>query len=195
MPPGISMVSAGERAWQASQKATMNKFYFSLHKARDFAEIGQTPFTPAISQMVAARTALELYFKEGREQSYARHRRMALAVRTAARALGLELLVEDRYASTTVTAIKKPESVNLREMLSAMRRLGVEISGGQGRLSDHTFRFGHLGAVDEMDIVAGLAALEIALLAQGFDLKPGAAVAAAREAIVSGRQSAANVKL
>ena len=128
----------------------MPKYYFNLQMAEELLKKGQTPFTPALPQFVALREALQIYFAEGRENCYARHRRMASAVRAAARALGLELLVkEERFASPTVTAIMNPPQVSADRLQMMMRnRFGVEIAGGQGTLEGKTFRIGHLGAVD-----------------------------------------------
>jgi aspartate aminotransferase-like enzyme len=185
LPPGLAMLSVGERAWKVSQTAAAKKFYFSLQKADDFLEIGQTPFTPALSQIVALQKGLALYFAEGRDEAFARHRRMAAATRAAIRALGLELLVGDEHASMTVTAVVKPANIEVSALLSVMRkRFGVEIAGGQGKLSGETFRFGHLGAVEEMDIIIGIAALEMSLKILGYPVDLGRGVSAAQEVIM-----------
>jgi len=113
---------------------------------------------------------------------------MAAAIRAAARALRLELLVkEERYASPTVTAVMKPPQVNVDQLREVMRnRFGVEIAGGQGPLEGQVFRFGHLGAVTELDLVAGIAALELSLQALGYPVEPGCAVSAAERVIRAG---------
>ncbi len=187
LPPGLAIVSVSERAWAALAKASNSKYYFSLEKAQEFIEIGQTPFTPAISQMAAMQKGLELYFAEGREEVYARHRRMAGATRAAARALGLDLLVEDSFASVTVTAVMKPPQIDLGELLKVLRqRFGVEIAGGQGKLRSDIFRFGHLGAIEEMDMIVGISALEMALHALGYPVELGQGVKAVQEVILAG---------
>lgn len=191
LPPGLALISVGERAWKAASTAKMKKFYFNLLAAREYYAKGQTPWTPALPQIVAARTALDLYFHEGRERCHARHRRMAAAVRSAARALGLGLLVEDCHASMTVTAVIGPEGVNIPALCAILRdRFGVIIATGRGRgkFSDRTFRIGHLGAVTEMDIVTGIAALEMALYLQGHRLELGAGVRAAQEVLIGPEQ-------
>ncbi len=185
LPPGLSFISAGAKAWEAAARSRMPKYYFNLQMAEVLLKKGQTPFTPALPQFVALHEALQLYFAEGRENSYARHRRMASAVRAAARALGLELLVKDeRFASPTVTAIMNPPQVSGNQLQLMMRnRFGVEIAGGQGVLEGKMFRVGHLGAVDGLDIIAGIAALELSLQSLGYPVEPGSAVSAAEEAI------------
>lgn len=188
LPPGLSFISAGARAWKAAARSKMPKFYFDLLKAQEYLEKGQTPFTPALPQCVALREGLQIYFAEGQKSCYARHRRMATAVRAAARALGLELLVKDeRYASPTVTAVMKPPQVNVNQLCEEMRNcFGVEIAGGQGHLDGRIFRFGHLGAVTELDLIAGITALELSLQALGHPVEPGRAVGAVEEVIRAG---------
>lgn len=186
LPPGLSVISVSRRAWEAAQQAGLKSFYFNLHLAQEYFEKGQTPNTPALPQMAAMEVSLGLYFKEGRESCYARHRRMALAIRAAIRALGLKLLVDDESASMTVTAVLAPEGIDVEQLRSTMRNCyGVEIAGGQGRLSGRIFRFGHLGAVRELDIMAGVATLEMALAAQGYPVQMGRGVQAFQSVIMS----------
>ena len=47
--------------------STLPKFYWNLTKAKKALETGDTPFTPAISLVLAARAAMLLLQKEGRE--------------------------------------------------------------------------------------------------------------------------------
>ena len=84
---------------------------------------------------------------------------MAGATRAAMRALGLELLVGEKEASLSVTAVKKPEEIDISRLRAVMREdFGVEIAGGQGKLQGKIFRLGHLGAVTEMDVIVAIAA-------------------------------------
>ena len=52
---------------------------------------------------------------------------------------------------------------------------------GQGPLKGTVFRIGHFGYVSELDIIRGLAALEMTLERLGYPVKLGAAVAAAEQ--------------
>lgn len=193
LPPGLSFISVSEKAWTAAAGAKMPKYYFDLQMAQEYLEKGQTPFTPALSLCVALREGLRLYFAEGRENCHARHRRMADAVRAAAEALGLEPLVKDlRQASPTVTAIRAPAAIEVDRLRGEMRaRFGVEIAGGQGQLEGQIFRFGHLGAVTESALLAGIDALELSLQALGYPVEPGRAVAVAEKASRTGLRPAA----
>jgi serine---pyruvate transaminase len=60
------------------------------------------------------------------------------------------------------------------------RRFGIQIAGGQGRLSGKICRIGHCGYYDYRDILTTLGALEIVLAGLGQPVELGAGVAAAQ---------------
>ena len=184
IPPGLSFVSVGERAWEAHRNARLPRFYWDWTQARQYAQRGETPATPAVSLIYALQEALEMIREEGLEAIQARHARLGRAVRAALRAMGLELLVqEERWASPAVTAAFAPAGVAVAELRRVLEeRYGVVIAGGQGALKERLFRVGHLGYVDAGMVLYGLAMIEMALRDLGMDLEIGAAVAAAREA-------------
>jgi aspartate aminotransferase-like enzyme len=114
----------------------------------------------------------------------ARHRRLALACRAGAAALGLEPLADDRSFSHSVTAIHNPPGMEGKALRARLReRHGVVVAGGQGPLTESIFRIGHLGYVDSTDLTATFAALEEALAALGHPIPPGAGVAAVEQAL------------
>ena len=119
--------------------------------------------------------ALERMAVEGLESIHARHAAIARIVREGVRALGLELLVADeRYASSTVTAIRCPEGVEVKALRAMLEdEHGVVVAGGQGKLAGKLFRIGHLGLVSEDDIRHALDALSEALPRVGFNIPVG----------------------
>ena len=110
IPPGLAFVSMSKTAWEATETATMPKFYFDLKEAQKYLERGQTPFTPNVALFYGLALALDKLHEEGMENVYERHANITKLTRDGIRDLGLELLVEDdRLASNTVTAVKMPE--------------------------------------------------------------------------------------
>jgi aspartate aminotransferase-like enzyme len=161
IPPGLTMVSVSERGWEAVEKAKMPRFYFDLTKAKTFMEKAQNPWTPAVSLMFALDTALDLIEKEGLQNVFARHARVARAARDGVKSLGLSLFADEAFASNTVTAVKVPEGVEANKLRSVMREeYGIALSGGQKMLDGKIFRIGHLGWVHESDIDEVIASLE-----------------------------------
>ncbi len=179
IPPGLGFVCLSPRGWDLVKESKLPRFYFNLAKARSALEKGDTPFTPAISLVLAARAAMELMAKEGHANVVARHQRNADATREAARALGLSLFAE--VPSNAVTAVHVPAGVDGGAVVKTMeKRYGVKIAGGQEQLKGKILRLGHIGYYDEGDILRLVGALESALLDHGMKLDPGAAGSAAQ---------------
>ncbi len=164
-PPGMAMVSMSRRAWEANEKARMPRFYLDLGRARKiFEEKGQTPWTPAVSTLYALDVGLDLIEREGLQNVFARHARVARVAREGAKSLGLSLFARESHASNTVTAINVPPGVDGKKLLQVLREEHrVVLSGGQAKLEGRIFRIGHLGWVGEDDMNVVIAALEKAL--------------------------------
>lgn len=184
IPPGLSFVCVSPRAWDAAAKCTNARFYWDLGKARDMAAKGQTPFTPAIPQVAALVESLRIIRAEGLQKLFARHRRLRDMTRQGVRGLGLELLAADAAASAAVTSVLAPPGLEANAIRKTLRdRFNVVVAGGQGKLDNKIFRIGHLGYVQELDIIAVLAALEMALTLGGHAVEPGNGVRAAEETL------------
>jgi aspartate aminotransferase-like enzyme len=191
--PGIAFVAIGERAWEAHATAALPRFYFDWSTYRRFAELPEpeNPWTPAISVMQGLHAALELYFQDGVEAAYRRHELLSRAVKEGVKALGLDLFGEGLDANWTVTAINAPEGIDADTISDRIRSdFGCVLAPGQGPLKGKVFRIGHFGYFSELDIIRGLAALEMTLERLGHPVKRGAAVASAegvfQEAATSG---------
>jgi aspartate aminotransferase-like enzyme len=151
-PPGVAIIAVNERAWKANAAAKLPRYYFDwgMHKQR--MATGHTPATPAMPIFFALDAALECIQREGLVNVYARHERVAALTRTRARALGFEVLPNERDASPTVTALKVPASVDADAIRRAARKMGVVFGGGLGNMQGKIIRVGHLGYVHEADI-------------------------------------------
>jgi aspartate aminotransferase-like enzyme len=180
--PGIAFVAISERAWAMQRAATMHRFYFDWSIYKDYADKPEpeNPWTPAISVMQGLQAALELYFQDGVDVALERHHTLSRAVKDGAQALGLDLFGEGLDDNWTVTAIRAPEAADADTISERMRSdFGCVIAPGQGPLKGTVFRIGHFGYFSELDIIRGLAALEMTLERLGHPVKRGAAVAAA----------------
>jgi alanine-glyoxylate transaminase/serine-glyoxylate transaminase/serine-pyruvate transaminase len=179
LPPGLVMLALSERALAAREDARLPRAYWDWGPMLAAAQTGSLPSTPSTNLVVGLRTALDLLFEEGLEAVFARHRRLAGAVRGAVSHWGLETVCADPAAlSDSVTAILLPDGVSDSALrASLLERYGVTLGGGLGRLRERCLRVGHLGDVDELMIVSVLAALEMGL-AGHVPLEPGGVQAA-----------------
>jgi aspartate aminotransferase-like enzyme len=103
-------------------------------------------------------------------------------VKEGVRALGLDLFGESPEKAWAVTAVRAPEGIDGNELVARVRAdHGIILAPGQGPLKGNVFRIGHLGYYDRLDILRGLAAIEMTLDSMGYPVKRGSAVAAAEE--------------
>ncbi len=106
---------------------------------------------------------------------------LAQMTRAAMQALGLELYAPDSPAFST-TAVRVPEGLDGKALVKQLRtRYNVTITGGQGRADGVIFRIGHMGDVDEFDIITVVAALELTLADLGYPVKIGEGTRAATQ--------------
>jgi aspartate aminotransferase-like enzyme len=188
--PGIAFVAISGRAREAAETATNPRYYFDWRIYETYARLPnpENPWTPAISVMQGLAAALELYFQDGVDAAHARHRMLSRAVKEGVKALGLDLFGEGLDENWTVTAIRAPEGIDADTITDRIRAdFGCVLAPGQGPLKGTVFRIGHFGYFSELDIVRGLAALEMTLDRLGHPVKPGAAVGAAEQVFLEPR--------
>jgi aspartate aminotransferase-like enzyme len=180
--PGLAMIAASPRAWTAMETATMPRVYLDLRAHRDSHAAGQTPWTPALAVVYQVDEGIRLMTAEGADHVFARHEACAAAARAGLRALGFELFADQQHASRTVTAAYVPDGLDWKSFNGELKRRGLVLAGGQGKLAGAIFRLGHLGSVTVEEILGTMSVLEFASLEAGRDVRPGAAVAAAQVA-------------
>ena len=171
VPPGLTMVSVSQQAWQANAEATMPRFYWDFAKAKSYIEKGQTPWTPAVSILFALDVALDMIIKKGIDTIIAHQAHIAQMTRDGVKALGLSLFADEKYASNTVTSIAAPDGLDVIKMLKILREEhDTVLGGGQQHMAGKIFRIGHLGWITEEDINMVLKSLTIALPQAGFEI-------------------------
>jgi aspartate aminotransferase-like enzyme len=182
-PPGLSFVSASERALALAAENPGRRHYFDwgLTAARQREDPPNSAFTPAVTLFMALDVALGLILAEGLDRVFARHALLARAARAGIEALGLERFGPDDDDANVVTAALLPEDIEGARVPKLMRdRFGVTVAGGQGRLKGKVVRIAHCGYYGGFDIVVALAALEMALRELGFPVEPGSGVGGAQ---------------
>lgn len=154
-PPGLAIL-----AFSANGKGTIlndrpGRFYFNLVPYLE----GRLPYTPAVSLWYGLDAALDLLAEEGAGPRLARHQLLRDVVRAFAEAGGLTPLVDQRWASPTVTALGLPDTIRPADLRQRLEEKGLQIAGGLGPWHDQSIRIGHVGALDLGDLWAGLGLL------------------------------------
>ncbi|MBC7319281.1 alanine--glyoxylate aminotransferase family protein [bacterium] len=188
-PPGLAFVAVSERAWELYKSSKMPRFYFDLGEAKRMAVNGETPFTPAVSQVFAIDSALDILLSEGLENSWKRHKLLGKAVREGVKALGLKLLAKEEFASNAVTGVYPPEGILADELRRKVKERGVTLAGGQGALKGKIFRIGHIGYILDTDIIVTLSIIGETLKEMGYNVDPTLGVKRALEVFNEGTNS------
>jgi alanine-glyoxylate transaminase/serine-glyoxylate transaminase/serine-pyruvate transaminase len=186
LPPGMAILAVSERAVRASEKATCPRSFWDWQPVIERNRRGQYPYTPATSLLFGLRESLAMLSEEGLPNVFARHARLAETCRRAVRAWPLELLCRNPVEySNTLTAVMMPPGTNSDDFVQhAYRRLELSLGIGLGDVKGRVFRIGHLGSVNELDLLGGLAGVEMMLKEVGVPLKLGSGLAAAQEFLV-----------
>ncbi len=178
IPPGLAFLTANERAWKVYEQCKYPSFYFDWAAHKKAVEGDTTPFTPAVNLIVGLNQALKMIKEEGIDNMNARHRRHAMALRKAIKAINLELLVkDDNNASHSITSILPPEGISVPDIRSTMKKdFDIVVANGQNKLKDKIFRMGTLGFVCDRDLIAAVGALEATLVKLGHKFEVGKGV-------------------
>lgn len=158
LPPGLGVFAVSDRAMKLSSKKKFKSFYFDFQLFQKNADEDNVPFTPAVPLIYALAAQLEYILRgEGLETRWERHREMQR--RTVSRLEShADLLPPGSAASPSVSTLV-PKHGTGREAVAAMKERGYILGGGYGKLSEETFRIGHMGDCSLEDLEAMLDAL------------------------------------
>ena len=180
--PGIGIAVVGERARAAEADARMPRYYFDFEEARRWAAKGQTPWTPAVAVLFGLRVGVRRLLSEGRTTTWARHAAVAAGAQAGLEALGLQLVAPEAHRSATVTAAWLPNGLEWGPFNAEMRRRGLVVAGGQGKMVAKILRFGHMGMVEPDDLASAVRVMGEVMRDAGREVDPAAAAAATMRA-------------
>jgi aspartate aminotransferase-like enzyme len=181
LPPGLAFVSVSPKAWDLIDKNPARRaFYFDLKKAKTNLEAGETPYTPAHTLLKALKVSLKKIRAQGIENIWKEQARNAAAARAGFKAMGLELFAARPADGLTVA--KVPDGIDGSALLSKLeKQYGLKLAGGQDNLKGKIIRLAHMGYIDQFDVLAALAGVELVLKEMGHPVEPGKGVAAAQQ--------------
>ena len=186
LPTGLSFTGVSAKALKAHESARLPKHYFhwgAMMKRPLKSFLGTVPTSFFYGMKESLRLMEE---EEGLENVFARHTRLATAVRACVQHWsgnnGPQLFCQNpSRLSDSVTAVLMPEGHDadaLRKV--AVEKYNVSLGGGLGPLGGKIFRIGHLGDLNEPMILGTLASLELAMQVSGVPHAPGGVDAAIR---------------
>jgi aspartate aminotransferase-like enzyme len=173
IPPGLSYLAVGSKAWDRMEATYNPRYYFDLRKERKNAKAGESAYTPAVALIAALGAALDWIAAQaatpenpsgdivaGRKKLVENAETIAAMTRAALLALGCTLFAPDA-PSSAATAVLPPAGVDSGLFVKELKsRFGAIITNGQGEMKGQIFRIAHLGFFDYMDTIALIGALE-----------------------------------
>jgi len=163
IPPGLSFISMSEKAWKANQLSNLPKFYLDLKLYKKSLLNNSNPFTPSVNLMFALDEALKMMKEEGLENIFQKHERHKRAISEAAKKLNLKLFANEKSLSPSITAIETQnfDAESFRKSIQV--KYGIQLAGGQDHLKGKIFRVGHLGYINDLDIISVITAIGLTL--------------------------------
>ena len=174
VPPGIGFVGVDERAFSIAARNAAPRYYWDWRLRKGEHAYQKFCGTAPQSLLAGMEAGLDLIFREGLDNVFARHAQLGAAVRAAVGAWSkggmLSLFCREEAAcSSSVTTILVDPSINPEDIRTLAReRYQVAIAGGLGDLTGRAFRIGHLGDVNSAMILGSLAGVEAALRQLGI---------------------------
>ncbi|KAJ8446869.1 hypothetical protein Cgig2_016179 [Carnegiea gigantea] len=182
LPGGLGIVCASPKALEATKTAKSVRAFFDWNEYLKFYRLGTYwPYTPSVQLLYGLRATLDLIFQEGLDNVIARHGRLAKATRLAVEAWGLKNCAQkEEWYSDTVTSVLVPHYIDSTEIVSrAWKRYNLSLGLGLNKVAGKVFRIGHLGNLNELQLLGCLAGVEMILKDVGYPMRLGSGVAAA----------------
>ena len=163
IPPGLSFISVSDKAWRANELSNLPKFYLDLKSYKKSLSNNSNPFTPSVNLMFALDEALKMMKEEGLENIFQKHERHKRAISEAAKKLNLKLFAKEKSLSPSITAIETQNFDAETFRKSIQNKYGIQLAGGQDHLKGKIFRIGHLGYINDLDIISAITAVGLTL--------------------------------
>src|SRR5438132_4448381 len=190
LPTGMAFTGVSAKALAAAAEAKLPRVYWDWRRLMGEASQAYWNGTAPVHFFYGLQEALRMLEEEGLDNVFARHHRLAEAVRRAVRLWrqndGREIFASDpRSQSDSITACQLHERHGAAKMRQiALDKFNVSLGGGLDRLRGRVLRIGHLGDLNEPMILGAIAAVEMALELTGVPHGRGG-VQAAMDYLVS----------
>jgi len=193
LPTGLAIVAVSQKALEARKSAGLKRCFLDFDDMIRTNATGYFPYTPATTLLRGLRVSVDLLLDEGLENVFARHRRLANAVRGAVEGWGLGLCARaPKWYSDTVSAVLLPEGFDGNAFAHfAYRKYNLSFGLGLSKVAGKLFRIGHLGDLNEWMILSAVAGAELALRDFGVPLELGSGTAAAQASLLGQSQALA----
>jgi 2-aminoethylphosphonate-pyruvate transaminase len=145
--PGVAFLLISGRGEKHIADIPARSLYFDLKNYIAQQDKGTIPFTPCVPGMYTLDVALDEVLAEGPQNRINTYRERAAFLRKELGALGMQLYLDPRFLSNTITTFKLPSGVSYDQLHDALKADGFVIYAGQGKLASEIFRVANMGNV------------------------------------------------
>lgn len=182
LPPGLGLLCVGPRALAIAERGGSPRHFWDWQPIVRENRFGLFPYTPATPMLFGLRESIAMLEEEGLSAVYARHQRLADGVRAAVKAWGLPMVCENpANYSNSITTVRVPQGFDSNELIKHTReRYNLVLGSGIGQLSGGVaFRLGHLGSLNELEVLGMIGGTELAFADLGLSqVEPGSGLVA-----------------
>jgi aspartate aminotransferase-like enzyme len=161
LPPGFSLFSASELAFERASQNENRGYYFDFLEFKRQQSEFMTPSTPSIGHVYALQSKLDEIFGEGLENRFARHKCTNALVHEWVLRCGFEFYAEENFRSITLTCVRNNRSIDVPKLTRDLReKHHLIIDGGYGKIKGQTFRLSNMGDETKESVSHLLACLD-----------------------------------
>jgi alanine-glyoxylate transaminase/serine-glyoxylate transaminase/serine-pyruvate transaminase len=184
-PPGLSFTAVSDKALEiAKNHPGPYSGYWNWQRRLEEEWYRWFCGTAPEHLLFGLSEAIDMLLEEGLEQAFARHQRLAEAVRAAVKVwgeagvVGLNTL-QPENASNAVTTIRLADGYDAVQIKAICHQhFNVSLGGGLSKLYGKAFRIGHMGDINEPVILGALGSVEAAFQLCGVPYTRGGVSAA-----------------
>ena len=135
------------------ERSDLPKYYLSIKQyEKYFEEMTETPYTPAISLIIALNYSLKDLLAKGIDKCIREKYELRKHIEEKAQKLGFNLLVkEEKNRTNTLISIYR-EGVIIKDIINALEEKGFTVTGGKGKYAASLMRIGILGEITKEQV-------------------------------------------
>ena len=153
LPAGFSICSVSSKLLDKSKTINNKGYFLDLEVYKKYYDKLQTPTTPSIPHMFGLKKALENISKEGIDNRWDRHVKMAKFTQQWAIDHGQSMFPEKGCESYTLTCISNDQAWDINKINELLLERGFRMDRGYGKLRGDVFRVPHMGNIYMNDLL------------------------------------------
>lgn len=162
LPTGMSFISFSPKAWRFVAEAKFPRYYFDVRKEKKANSAGETFYSSNVALIRALDVVLSLIQTQGLEKLFHDIHRRAELTRIFAQKLGFTLYA--KAPSDSVTGLVVPSQMDGQKIrLHLEQTYNITIMGGQDQAKGKIIRVGHMGYIQDAEMLRLLSSLGLCL--------------------------------